>query len=524
MSVREGWELLEGSDRSTTQMTKDVNKEKGQLPTAAEECAASKEEDIESLDESPAQYKEDGTTVSLTDCHCHKAVPKGWEKIIKQRQRGKTKGKCDIYFISPQGMKFRSKRALTDFFKKNGEIGLKSDDFDFNAPIQNSPQLRTKQSSTEESREQIYNSNSQVSYVGFQSTDGGHTTALQNEVLELQTKATELENISACLQDGPTIDNSKDYSLQTNKTGNLSDDQNKRQRKTYKKQRLGCIKRSKYKNGVCAISESISEQTVCRLGLRRKKIHLKDKMMISEPTVEMHFHPSATILECKSSEEVLKCGESPSEIVTTTVKNSLEPENLKNWMPSESQNRKLVPKGDINVSQTSDGNHFTSVKESRVRRTQVERRKTSPYFSSRFLKEGKMAIPVLWEFLKKYPSPGVARTADCKEMSQLLKPLGLYELRAKTIIKFSDEYLTKQWKYPIELHGIGKYGNDSYRMFCVNEWKQVRYTAMLERTVMLAKVEGSCPREQATSNLKGRRRIEFRRRDRSHKIIKILSL
>lgn len=36
-----------------------------------------------------------------------------------------------------------------------------------------------------------------------------------------------------------------------------------------------------------------------------------------------------------------------------------------------------------------------------------------------------------------------------------------------------DEYLTKPWRYPIELHGIGKYGNDSYRIFCVNEWKQV---------------------------------------------------
>lgn len=37
----------------------------------------------------------------------------------------------------------------------------------------------------------------------------------------------------------------------------------------------------------------------------------------------------------------------------------------------------------------------------------------------------------------------------------------------------ADEYLSKQWKYPIELHGIGKYGNDSYRIFCVNEWKEV---------------------------------------------------
>uniref|UniRef100_A0A667FWH1 Methyl-CpG-binding domain protein 4 n=1 Tax=Lynx canadensis TaxID=61383 RepID=A0A667FWH1_LYNCA len=153
-----------------------------------------------------------------------------------------------------------------------------------------------------------------------------------------------------------------------------------------------------------------------------------------------------------------------------------------------------------------------------IPRTQIEKRKTSLYFSSKYNKEalspprrkafkkwtpprspfnlvqetlfhdpwklliatiflnrtsGKMAIPVLWEFLEKYPSAEVARTADWRDVSELLKPLGLYDLRAKTIIKFSDEYLTKQWRYPIELHGIGKYGNDSYRIFCVNEWKQV---------------------------------------------------
>ncbi|NXW84145.1 MBD4 protein, partial [Alopecoenas beccarii] len=157
--------------------------------------------------------------------------------------------------------------------------------------------------------------------------------------------------------------------------------------------------------------------------------------------------------------------------------------------------------------------------EESVPRTQVDRRKTSPYFSSKNSKEapspprrkalrkwtpprspfnlvqetlfhdpwklliatiflnktsGKMAIPVLWEFFKKYPSPEITRAADWKEMSELLKPLGLYALRAKTIIKFSDEYLSKRWRYPIELHGIGKYGNDSYRIFCVNEWKEVQ--------------------------------------------------
>lgn len=51
-----------------------------------------------------------------------------------------------------------------------------------------------------------------------------------------------------------------------------------------------------------------------------------------------------------------------------------------------------------------------------------------------------MAIPVLWEFLEKYPSAEVARTADWRDVSELLKPLGLYDLRAKTIIKFSGMF------------------------------------------------------------------------------------
>jgi len=41
------------------------------------------------------------------------------------------------------------------------------------------------------------------------------------------------------------------------------------------------------------------------------------------------------------------------------------------------------------------------------------------------------------------------------------------------VLVFTDEFLEKDWNYPIELYGIGKYGNDSYRIFCIDEWKQV---------------------------------------------------
>ncbi|XP_077307732.1 methyl-CpG-binding domain protein 4 isoform X3 [Lithobates pipiens] len=176
---------------------------------------------------------------------------------------------------------------------------------------------------------------------------------------------------------------------------------------------------------------------------------------------------------------------------------------------------------DQTASNSSDDNLLTSSGKTKdfITRSQVEKRKTSHYFSKKATRDapepprrkafskwtpprspfnlvqetlfhdpwklliatiflnktsGKMAIPVLWSFLKKYPGAEVARMADWKDMADMLQPLGLYELRAKTIVRFSEEYLTKKWRYPIELHGIGKYGNDSYRIFCVNEWKEVQ--------------------------------------------------
>nr|QVX32601.1 MBD4 [Platynereis dumerilii] len=89
---------------------------------------------------------------------------------------------------------------------------------------------------------------------------------------------------------------------------------------------------------------------------------------------------------------------------------------------------------------------------------------------------GKAALPILWTFLETWPEAEACCDADVNQIAQMLQPLGLHEKRAKILIRMSYEYLHKDWKYPIELYGIGKYGNDSYRIFCVNEWKQVSPT------------------------------------------------
>ena len=56
----------------------------------------------------------------------------------------------------------------------------------------------------------------------------------------------------------------------------------------------------------------------------------------------------------------------------------------------------------------------------------------------------------------------------------LMQPLGLNEKRARILQRFSEEYLYSTWSYPIDLYGIGKYGNDSYRIFCLGQWRDVQ--------------------------------------------------
>lgn len=61
-------------------------------------------------------------------------------------------------------------------------------------------------------------------------------------------------------------------------------------------------------------------------------------------------------------------------------------------------------------------------------------------------------------------------SADPEELARVIKPLGLYNRRARTLIKFSQEWTDKEWQDPIELHGIGKYAQDSWEIFQKNNF------------------------------------------------------
>lgn len=69
------------------------------------------------------------------------------------------------------------------------------------------------------------------------------------------------------------------------------------------------------------------------------------------------------------------------------------------------------------------------------------------------------------DFFEKYPTPNAAVNCDPWEMSEMIKSLGFKNRRTISIINFSKDWIDKEWKEPIELFGIGKYGQDSWQIF-----------------------------------------------------------
>jgi methyl-CpG-binding domain protein 4 len=69
------------------------------------------------------------------------------------------------------------------------------------------------------------------------------------------------------------------------------------------------------------------------------------------------------------------------------------------------------------------------------------------------------------EFFLRYSSPqDLLKTGD-EEIEDLIKPLGFKRVRTQRLKRFSLEFISKEWKEPIELHGIGKYAQESWEIF-----------------------------------------------------------
>ena len=77
---------------------------------------------------------------------------------------------------------------------------------------------------------------------------------------------------------------------------------------------------------------------------------------------------------------------------------------------------------------------------------------------------------VLPEFLERWPTPELLLRARIIDIEDVIRPLGMYRVRAKRIYKMSIDFLTWDKKDARMLYGIGKYGSDSYEIFFKHDY------------------------------------------------------
>ena len=81
----------------------------------------------------------------------------------------------------------------------------------------------------------------------------------------------------------------------------------------------------------------------------------------------------------------------------------------------------------------------------------------------------KQVKEVLPELFEKYPNATKFLIGNIKTQKRMLAPLGMINVRLKRLRKMSRDFLKWDHNDATDLHGIGKYGSDSYRIFYKNE-------------------------------------------------------
>ena len=81
-------------------------------------------------------------------------------------------------------------------------------------------------------------------------------------------------------------------------------------------------------------------------------------------------------------------------------------------------------------------------------------------------KQVKQVLPKLFE---KYDTPIKFIRGNSNTQMKMLKPLGMVNVRLKRLKQMSIDFLTWDYKDAKDLYGIGKYGDDSYKIFYKNE-------------------------------------------------------
>jgi len=73
---------------------------------------------------------------------------------------------------------------------------------------------------------------------------------------------------------------------------------------------------------------------------------------------------------------------------------------------------------------------------------------------------------VIWKFFSMYPDPESCVRGDPDDIRELIRPLGMYNRRTRSLQMLSQSFVDGEYKSVRDLPGVGKYAADSHRMFC----------------------------------------------------------
>ena len=85
----------------------------------------------------------------------------------------------------------------------------------------------------------------------------------------------------------------------------------------------------------------------------------------------------------------------------------------------------------------------------------------------------KQMEPVVAELFRRWPTPDLLAAAPDDELADLIRPLGMWKKRTSTLKRMSAQFAAGGWSDVRELHGVGKYASDAYRIFILGDWKSV---------------------------------------------------
>jgi methyl-CpG-binding domain protein 4 len=85
----------------------------------------------------------------------------------------------------------------------------------------------------------------------------------------------------------------------------------------------------------------------------------------------------------------------------------------------------------------------------------------------------KQMEPVMEVLFRRWPDAQSLSQANDGDLEDVIKTLGMQKKRTQTLKRMSSQFHARQWKDVSDLHGVGKYASDAYRIFILGDWRNV---------------------------------------------------